>query len=103
MKQSTIETIKNTLYVFSKKANTLNSIEEKRQYFITALERTLPLMDIDEEVDPNSKEVEQIIADDFLSIGMETPQIFEDEGYVPWLQDARRDIAWSFYDRYENT
>lgn len=101
MKQSTVEIIKNSLYDFTKRANTLNSIEEKRQFYIKALRVILPFIDADEVIDPNSKEVEQIIVDNFLSIGIETPQIFEDEGYVPWLQDARKDIAWSFYNRYE--
>lgn len=101
MSNDTKNEIIKALYGAEKKASKLKSIEEKRQHYRNYLSRVLPVLDIDESVDPNSEEINQLIDDNFISITVEKPQIFEDTGYIPWLDDARNNIDWKFYDRYE--
>lgn len=83
------------------KAEKLESIEEKRSLYHKYLESNLWILDTTEEVDVDSEEIAELITDKFLNIIVKKPQIFEDDGYVPWLESARKDISWNFYNRYE--
>lgn len=101
MRVDTKETIVKFLNSARKKAEREDSIEEKRNVYINFLKNNLDFLDVDETIDPNSEEIEQLINDNFLTIVVKQQQIFEDEGYIPWLEDARKDISWDFYNRYE--
>ncbi len=84
-----------------KKANTLESINEKKELYHKYLEKNIDFLETDEKININSEEIEALIADNFLNISIKQPVIFEDEGYVPWLEDSKKDILWDFYNRYE--
>lgn len=101
MTNDTKNKITDLLFGIMQKAEKLPSIEEKKNFYLGYLERNVDYIDSDEVIDPHSEEVEELITDKFLTIEVDKPKIFEDEGYVPWLQDARKDINWQFYDRYE--
>lgn len=101
MTNDTKNSIKMLLIGVTKKAETCSSIEEKRAFYHKYLERNIDFIDIDEDIDLNSPEIDELITDNFLSIKSTKPQVFEAEGFVPWLDDHRKDIAWSFYNRYE--
>lgn len=94
-------TIVKALLGISSKADTLQSIEEKKQLYRKYLETVMIFLSFDEEIDINSEEIDELIADNFLSIKPQKVQIFESEGYVPWLDSRKNDIAWNFYNRYE--
>ena len=98
MTNETKDEITKLLYGAMGKAEKLGSIEEKRNLYHKYLEKNVDILD--EPIDVNSEEIDELITDKFLNISVEKPQIFE-AGYVPWLQDARKDIAWNFYNRYE--
>lgn len=101
MTNDTKEKITDLLFGIMSKADKLPSLDEKKKLFLGYLERNLDYLDVDEKVDPHSEEIEELITDKFLSIVVDKPKVFEAEGYTPWLQDARKDIKWQFYDRYE--
>lgn len=101
MRVDTKETIVKFLNSARKVAEKKDSIEEKRNVYIKFLENNLDFLDVDETINPNSEEIEQLINDNFLTIVVKQQQIFEDDGFVPWLEDARKDISWDFYNRYE--
>lgn len=101
MRIDTKEAIIKLLDSARKKAEKSSSIEEKRNIYIKFLTNNLDFLDVDETIKPNSEEIEQLITDNFLTMVVKPQQIFEDEGYVPWLEDARKDISWDFYNRYE--
>lgn len=101
MTNDTKEKITNMLFGIMSKADKLSSLDEKKKFYLSYLERNLDYLDVDEEVDPHSDEVDELITDKFLSIVIDKPKIFEAEGYTPWLQDVRKDISWQFYNRYE--
>lgn len=101
MTNDTKDKIKNLLFGIMQSADKLTSLEEKKQFYVGFLEKNLDYLDVDEKIDPSSEEIEELITDEFLTIVVDKPKIFEDEGYVPWLQDARKDIHWTFYNRYE--
>ncbi len=102
MTNETKEAITKLLCGVMGKADKLPSLDEKKIFYLGYLGRNLDYLDVNETIDPHSEEVDELITDQFLSITVDKPKIFEAEGYVPWLQDARKDIAWQFYDRYEN-
>lgn len=89
------------LFGIMPKADKLPSLEEKKKFYLGYLERNLDYLDIEESIDPHSDEIEELITDKFLTIEVDKPKVFEAEGYVPWLQDERKNIRWNFYDRYE--
>lgn len=101
MTNDTKQKITDILYGIMGKAEKLPSLEEKKKFYLGYLERNLDYLDVDEEIDVDSQEIDELISDKFLSITIDKPKIFEAEGYTPWLQDARKDIKWQFYDRYE--
>ena len=101
MTNDTKQKITDILYGIMGKADKLPSLEEKKKFYLGYLERNLDYLDVDEEIDVDSEEIDELISDKFLSITIDKPKIFEAEGYTPWLQDARKDIKWQFYDRYE--
>lgn len=86
------------------KADKLNSIEEKNKFYHKCLANNVDFIEIDDcdlPLDLESEEINEIIADNFLSIVVSKPIVFSDDGYKPWLEDARKDIVWNFYNRYE--
>ena len=84
----------------SNKFNDLSSIAEKRNYLLRYLIQNSDFLDLEDSVDLNSEEVLELITDKFAHAS-EPAKCFEDEGFVPWLNDKRREIEWKFYDRYE--
>lgn len=84
-----------------KKANKLESINEKKKLYHEYLNNNIEFLDTDEKINIDSDEIEALIADNFLNISIKQPAIFEDEGYVPWLENVKKDISWDFYNRYE--
>lgn len=96
-----MEQITKMLYGAMSKADKLESIEEKKRLYYKYLKSNLWILETNEEVDVDSPEIEELITDKFLNISIKKPQIFEDDGFVPWLDSARKDIAWNFYNRYE--
>ena len=101
MTNDTKNSIKILLFGAMKKAEACSSIEEKRALYRSYLERNVDFIDADEEIDLNSPEIDELITDNFLSIKSTKPLVFEAEGFVPWLDEHRKDIAWNFYNRYE--
>ncbi len=101
MTNDTKQKIVDMLYGIMSKADKLPSLQDKKKFYIGYLEKNVEYLDIDEQIDIDSEEIYELIADKFLSITVDKPKIFEAEGYTPWLQDARKDIKWQFYDRYE--
>lgn len=101
MTNDTKDKITNLLFGIMPKADKLPSLEEKKKFYLGYLERNLDYLDIEETIDPHSDEIEELITDKFLTIEVDKPKVFEAEGYVPWLQDERKNIRWNFYDRYE--
>lgn len=49
----------------------------------------------------NSKSFLNVISNEFLTIETEKPHLFEETGFVPWLEAAKKDITWNYYNRYE--
>lgn len=101
MTNDTKQKIIDLLYGIMGKADKLSSLEEKKKYYFGYLEKNIDYLDVDEEIVINSEEINELISDKFLSITVDKPKVFEAEGYIPWLQDVRKDIKWEFYDRYE--
>ena len=101
MTNDTKDKITNMLFGIMPKADKLPSLEDKKKFYLGYLERNLDYLDIEETIDPHSDEIEELITDKFLTIEVDKPKVFEAEGYVPWLQDERKNIHWNFYDRYE--
>lgn len=101
MTNDTKDKITNLLFGIMPKADKLPSLEEKKKFYLGYLERNLDYLDIEETIDPHSDEIEELITDKFLTIEADKPKVFEKKGYVPWLQDERKNIRWNFYDRYE--
>lgn len=82
------------------KFNALSSISEKRNFLLKFLLNNSDYLEFEEPVDLNSEEVLELITDKF-AYASEPAKCFEDEGYVPWLDDKRSSVEWKFYDRYE--
>lgn len=101
MTNETKQTIIEALYGATKKANTLSSIEEKRNFFKNYFISIQSFLPLNETIDIESQEFEELISDNFLNIKPEAPKVFEDEGFVPWLNDQKPNITWDFYNRYE--
>ncbi len=101
MTKTTLENIKRLLFGIMPKANKLSSIEEMRSFYYKFLEGNLMFIDADEEIDINAPEIAELITNDFILIETDEPKVFEADGYVPWLNDARKDISWTYYNRYE--
>ena len=93
--------IKKLLFGVMSKANKYESLEERRNFYYQALKRNLDFLDLDEPLDIRSSDVAELISNEFLTIQTEEPHIFEATGFVPWLEDARKNIAWNYYNRYE--
>ena len=101
MTNSTLESIKRLLFGVMSKASKLSSIEEMRKFYYKFLENNLMFIDCDEEIDINAPEIAELISNDFIQIETEDPKVFEADGYVPWLANAKKDISWTYYNRYE--
>ena len=52
------------------------------------------------EVDINDPEIKKMIKESVVIVE-DKPIVFA-KGYTPWLNDARQNIEWKFYGRYEN-
>ena len=96
MTNQTKDDIKKMLLGATKRAESCSSIDEKRKVYHKYLEANIEWLDLDEEVDINGPEIDELITDNFLSIKSTQPQVFEAEGFVPWLDDYRKDIKWNF-------
>ena len=101
MTSESLHSIKMLLIGVMSKAERLSSIEEKRQFYYKYLKNNIDFIDTDEDIDIDCKEIAELISNDFLSIQTDEPKIFEADGYVPWLNDRRKDISWNYYNRYE--
>lgn len=99
MTRETVDLINNLLFGLRNKISKLNSIEEKKSYYLTYLENIKYIFD--EDFDVYGDEVNEIITNNFLSISVDKPNVFEADGYTPWLQDERDKINNKFYNRYE--
>ncbi len=93
--------IKKLLWGVMEKANTFSSLEERRKFYCKYLNNNIEFVDLDDPIDINSSEVAELISNEFLTIQTEEPHIFEATGFVPWLENARKTIAWNYYNRYE--
>lgn len=93
--------IKKMLFGVMSKAEKRDSLDERRKFYYSYLEKNFEFLDLDEDVDIYSDEVAELISDEFLTIQTETPHLFVETGFVPWLEDARKDITWNYYNRYE--
>lgn len=93
--------IKKLLFGVMSRANKYESLEERRDFYYQVLKRNLDFLDLDEPLDVRSSDVAELISNEFLTIQTEEPHIFEATGFVPWLEDARKNIAWNYYNRYE--
>ena len=82
------------------KMASLKSIAEKRTFLTKYLANNIDFMDLSQEIDVESEEVQALISENFLFVSEEI-KCFEDEGFTPWLDEARSGIEWKFYDRYE--
>ena len=66
MTNDTKNSIKMLLIGVTKKAETCSSIEEKRAFYHKYLERNIDFIDIDEDIDLTSPEIDELITDNFL-------------------------------------
>ena len=102
MTNETKAKIENLLFTVMDYANNQPTFEAKKEFYLNFLKNNLPFLpDVKDDINFNDGEIEEFIIDRFLSISKETPKVFEDEGYTPWLQDNRKNIKREFYDRYE--
>ena len=76
------------------------SIKEQREYLTEAYSKMKNFLSLSNPVDADSEELQEIIVDEFL-FAKKPIAVFEEEGFVPWLNDEREKISWDFYDRYE--
>lgn len=90
------------LYGVTGRADKLTSIDEKRKLYEKYLQNNLLFLDLDENIDIESPEIQEIITDYFLKMTVKDPIVFDEDGYIPWLDSNRKDIARDFYNRYEN-
>lgn len=50
--------------------------------------------------DPEDLTLRQIISK-FTDVKLKEPKVFQDDGYHPWLDEARANIKFNFYKRYD--
>lgn len=93
--------IKKMLFGVMSKANKLESLDERRRFYFDFLKRNIDFLDLEEQVDIDSSDIAELISNEFLTIETERPHLFEETGFVPWLEAAKKDITWNYYNRYE--
>lgn len=73
---------------------------EQTKYIKEKLIKTLEVYDWIKVIDINDPQLEDLIKNSVV-IKENKPIVFQSNGYKPWLDSARTNIDWKFYDRYE--
>lgn len=74
------------------------SFSEQVEYIKKKL--VVGLMMLDQNVDVNDPELDELIKTNVV-VKEKGALVFEAKGFKPWLDDARMNIDWKFYNRYE--
>lgn len=92
--------IEDCLYGINDRIQEKQSLVDKRKLCNDYLKSCWAFLNISVPFDPEDLTLRQIISK-FTDVKLKEPKVFQDDGYHPWLDEARANIKFNFYKRYD--